>query len=333
MLGRPLMGIGLCIYGVEYARTQGKLDGLLIGALAAMALIGGLAFTATQWNAKSDQLRFIIDFLPLFRGFPGAEGGFNANEMAGALTYMIPMCGALLNYYWQKGSRWRIGYGTAFVLCCLSLFLGQSRLGIWAMLLSLALMIPLLIQRGWKRHVIWLTLLAVMVLEFLIIQNVFTPAQLQKRIERDDESLQARLQIWQSAVQIISDYPLTGVGMNMFRDSRVREAYPVPIYEQSILPHAHNEIFQITTDLGLPGLVIFIGVHLVVVRMLVHCYRNGDPIARSVAAGVGASLLGHAIFGLGDAIPLWDRFAFLWWGLLALACAQYTLLKLNQKPT
>jgi O-antigen ligase len=173
-------------------------------------------------------------------------------------------------------------------------------------------------------------LLVVTILEILIIQNAFAPGRLPDRIERDNESLQARLQIWQSALHIIGNYPLTGVGMNMFRDGRVREAYPVPIYESSILPRAHNEILQITTDLGLPGLAFFISVHGVIAWMLIHVYRHSDELARSVAVGVGAGLLGHVWFGLGDAIPLWDRFAFIWWGLLALACATYTLLKLNR---
>jgi putative inorganic carbon (HCO3(-)) transporter len=153
----------------------------------------------------------------------------------------------------------------------------------------------------------------------LIMRNAFGAVSL---IERDEESVSARFDIWVSALHIMSDYPLTGVGLNMYRDGRVRELYPVPAFAQPVLPHTHQEWLQIGTDLGFPGLAAYLALQVTTGWMVVRSYRDGDQRARGVIVGAGGGLLAHAIFGLGDAIPIWDRFAFLMWWLLALVAAQ-----------
>ena len=59
--------------------------------------------------------------------------------------------------------------------------------------------------------------------------------------------------------------------------------------------------------------------------MLVQSWRKGDSQARILAVAVAGGLLAHAVYGLGDAITLWDRLAFIFWWLLGLAGAQYIL--------
>jgi O-antigen ligase len=121
------------------------------------------------------------------------------------------------------------------------------------------------------------------------------------------------------------DYPLTGVGLNMFRDGRVRALYPVPTFPNPVLPHTHQEWLQVGTDMGIPGLIVFIGLQVVTIYALYTGYRQGTASSKAVFAAVGAGLFAHAFFGLGDAITLWDRFAFVFWWLVALGGAQYVL--------
>jgi hypothetical protein len=40
---------------------------------------------------------------------------------------------------------------------------------------------------------------------------------------------------------------------------------------------------------------------------------------------VGASILAHSGFGIGDAITLWDRFYFVFWMMLGVGMASYHL--------
>ena len=187
-------------------------------------------------------------------------------------------------------------------------------------LIALALLIPLVITRWRWRSLAWGGLLLIGILEILIVRNVFTPAHLSTQVMRDEDSMSVRFDIWKSGLDIVRDYPLTGVGMNMFRDGRVRALYPVATFKPPVLPHTHNELLQISTDMGVPGLALFVGFYSVAGWMVWRCYRHGTPDVKIVAAGVGAGLLAHLLFGMGDAITLWDRFAFLFWWLLALGC-------------
>ncbi len=342
MLGRPLLGMALCLYFVDYARVHGKLDGLLIGTLLMGLLVAFLALTGSQWNSKSDQLLPIINLLPRFTQFPAAEGGFNANEIAGALAWLTPLLAGVALLPFDSpvvGTRyivslqrnfvfrnlWRWVSAITFLLLFAALFFGQSRFALGGTLLALALMTPL-VMKSWRwRGLAWAGLIAVAVLEIMIMRNVFNPANLNQQVSRDEDSLSARFDIWNSALHIIHDYPLTGVGLNMFRDNRVRAVYPVPTFLQPVLPHTHDEFLQFGTDMGIPGLALFIALYGAAGWMLWRGYRSGVRSVQIIAASVAAGLLAHAFFGIGDAVTLWDRFAFLFWWLLALAAAQYIL--------
>ena len=55
------------------------------------------------------------------------------------------------------------------------------------------------------------------------------------------------------------------------------------------------------------------------------------PRDRAVAVAVAAGLLAHMVYGMGDAITLWDRFAFGYWWMIGLAAAQYVLVVLGAR--
>ncbi|MBZ0279372.1 MAG: O-antigen ligase family protein, partial [Anaerolineae bacterium] len=278
-----------------------------------------LGLLSTEWNSKSHQLRVIIDLFPRYLPL----GTFNANEIAGALCFIAPLLAGLATYNLntKSGTIFRAACGFGFAAVLLAIVLGQSRFALAGTLLALGLMTPLLIRRWRWRIAAWGGLVLLVVLEVMIIRNVFSPARLDIQIDRDELSASLRLGIWEQAFNILTDLPLTGVGLNQFRDGRVRALYPVAGYETRILPHTHNELLQIGTDLGVPGLVIYIGWFVVIAFVLIRCYRRGIPQVKVLAVAVGGGLLAHAVFGLGDAIPIWDRFAFISWWLIALACA------------
>ncbi len=327
-LGRPALGMALCLYFVEYVRLHKGLDGLLIATLLLSGLIGVVALFASDWTNKSDQLRFVIDSLPSFEAVRRSFGGFNVNEIAGGLVWLVPLCAGLLAWHGQRPVdrllRW--GFGVVFVLVAAALFLGQSRFAIVGALLALGGMVPLLITSWRGRFAGWSIILLFMILEIMIVRNVFTPPGLQTLEERDEESVSIRFDIWEAAFDIIEDYPLTGVGMNLFRDGAVRRDYPVPTFNQPVLPHAHNEYLQVAADLGLPGLALFVSCYAVVLYGLFRAYRLGNRNVRGLAVGVAGGLIAHAVFGIGDAVTLWDRFAFVFWWLLALGSAVYYLI-------
>lgn len=328
-MGRPIIGLYIFVVFTNVAYQQRKMNILLAATLLMSLLISFLSLTSTQWNSKSDSLLFVIDLLPTYTSFPGAEGGFNANELAGALTFIVPMAAGLMVWNTQmkdRGShllRW--GFGATFVTTLLALFLGQSRFGLLGALGALVLLVPLVLQSARARWAAWASLAAIAILEILIVRSAFSPTQLTQQAERDEDSMSGRFDIWKSVLDILRDYEWTGVGLNMFRDGRVRAQYPVPTFKQPVLPHTHNELLQYAADMGIPGIALFIGWYASIAHMLWQTYRRGDRAAKVLAASVGAGLLAHAIFGFGDAVPQWDRLGFISWTWLGLVSAQYVL--------
>lgn len=330
MLGRPLFGITLVVALADRGRRRGGLDDVLLVTSLLALVVGLLAFTSSQWIEKSWQLQFIVDRLPRWNGFPGAEGGFNVNEIAGAMAWLIPAAGAIAIYDWrQRLAGWRAivrrwSASAGFALMWAALFIGQSRFAIAGMWGALLMIVLLLVPRGRWRAAALIVLALFALFEVALVSKVFD-AQAEIMIGRDETSVSGRLQIWDSALAAIGDYPLTGVGMNMFRTAPVRERYPVPIFAERILPHAHNELLQIGTDLGIPGMIVFAALYAAAAGMVWRVMRGSSAGSPQYAAALaaGGALAAHAFFGIGDAIALWDRFAFLFWWMLGLTAAVY----------
>jgi O-antigen ligase len=335
VIGRPLFGIFLATTFIDRAARQGELRWLLWVTTALALLVGILALFSQHYIGKSAALMFIIRVLPEISGFPGAEGGFNVNEIAGAMAWLTPFMAGVALLAWRRWKQERkrpqllfaLSSSAAFILLWTALFLGQSRFALLGVLPMLAVLAWLLIPK-----LAWRSLALSVVLFFAVIQVlIFTGSLIPKDEtlqQRDEDSVSSRLLIWSSALDIAADYPLTGAGMNNFRWRPVRELYPVIGYEgNKILPHAHNEWLQITSDLGIFGLAAYIALQVTTLALLVLVWRGGGWRQRGLALATACGMIAHFVYGMGDAITLWDRFAFGFWWFVGLAGAQYVVLQ------
>ena len=323
MLGRPLLGMGWVIYLVELRRTTGKMDIVLWLMIGMALLVGVLALFDTQWTTKSLVFEGVITRLPHVDFF-FAGGGLNPNEIGGALAWLVPLMGGL--YLYRPQIVWRGVTGTIFMILALSLLLGQSRAAIAGVLLALSIIIWFVLQ-GRMRHIALTAIAVVLSIQAAILFNVFPNTTSQGAANgdvglsaRDESTAGQRFAIWDASFEMVKDYPLTGVGMNSFR-AAVGNAYPIQGREGKLTPHAHNEFVQIMTDLGIPGLIIFTGWHITLGYMLWRCWRTGRE--RILTLAIFGGLLAHGIYGMGDAIPVWDRFSFLYWVMVGCAAALY----------
>ena len=330
VIGRPLFGVLLMTSLIEAARRAGSMHSLLWASVALGVVLGLLGLFAAQYTEKSDALQPIVSLLPAIRWFPGAEGGFNVNEIAGGMAWFTPLMAGIAIWAWREvasgAGRRQAALASvaslAFALLWAALFLGQSRSAIIGVLPGL-LALSLLLRGRWRVAAVAFVVLFAGAQIALLIGPRTTPGDALQ--QRDAASASSRVLIWQSALAIIRDHPLTGAGMNNFRAPVVRAAYPVAGYEQRVLPHAHNEIVQLGVDFGLPGVLLWLLGAALVTRMLWQAWRAGLPTARPLLLGVAAGLAAHALYGLGDAIPLWDRQAFGLWWMLGLAGALWLL--------
>jgi O-antigen ligase len=135
---------------------------------------------------------------------------------------------------------------------------------------------------------------------------------------------QARVELWSRALAAIQAFPLTGLGLNGFR-----QALPV-LFPLFIIPpgfdvsHAHNQFLQAALDLGLPGLVALVALFLGAFSLLAsarRAVRRADW--RLLAEGLAAALAAHLVFGMADAIAFGARVHIFFWGALAYCVCLY----------
>jgi O-antigen ligase len=370
LLTRVILGVWIVVALTELARaTRSMLPPLvLVGAFS--LTLGIVALGTTQWVSKSDALNFIIRALPRFN-IPFV-GTFNPNEVAGAIAWLVPMAAGLALYPWWRELTRAFTAGSsenqtqrsrpfvfgglvltllavlAFVTLFLALFVGQSRFAIAGVILGLAGLALFVVPMTIPRLAAIAGLALVVAIQGALLFNLFPAATATAQgggaqpgiSSRDESSFSRRFDIWRSGLNMVVDHPLTGVGLNNFRFGEVRQAYPVVTYDFNcpqncprILPHAHNEFVQIATDFGVPGLLIFIGWHVATAFMLWEVWRKGDSAAQVVAVAVVGGIVAHGVFGMGDAITLWDRFYFVHWLLIGLASAQYVLVTRRETTT
>lgn len=326
MSGRIVMGIIIVQILVDLAPTRRALERVLLVTGGIALGVGLLALVTQHYIGKSSVLLSVAQALPVWRGFPGAEGGFNVNEIGGAMAWFAPFVFALLiGEFGARAHRSRvIVYASAFAILVIALALGQSRMAIAGSLFALFGIAVLLIPRRVGKIVVGAAIIGVALLEFGLVIGIFdaaTPSGEIGMTTRDEESAAMRVPIWETGLRAALDYPLTGVGLNKFRGDDVRRTYTVPGYASHNPPHVHNELLQVALDMGAPGLIAYIGLHVALAYCLWIAWRRG---LRAGALAVAGGIIAHAIFGAADAVTLSDRFIWAFWWLVGLGAALYT---------
>lgn len=158
----------------------------------------------------------------------------------------------------------------------------QSKISIWAALSCLTLgfmltgsraalvglfivMIALVIT---KKHLLKPALVILCLIEaisiflFLFKENIAynTTQRIFSVIAYNESALSTRPLIWQKTIELIAEHPLIGTGLASFAPRY--QAVQLP-NESSAGQMAHNEVLQIALELGLPGLVLLLGVFMV----------------------------------------------------------------------
>jgi len=112
-----------------------------------------------------------------------------------------------------------------------------------------------------------------------------------------------RLRVWESAIEIIQDYPITGIGLDqflyLFRGQYIR---PDAIWDRD-LSHPHNFILDYWTRLGLGGLILFFVIQISFWRLclqIAHKFRTKDKLLFAITAGLMGSMADLLAHGLID---------------------------------
>ena len=170
------------------------------------------------------------------------------------------------------------------------------------MAFAIALVVMILLRWRWG----WLSLLAGGLAGGIGIYNLGINTFLEYLLRSDTiGGIDGRIEIWSRAIYMIQDFPFTGIGMGSF--TKVADTlYPFFLASPGQVPHAHNLFLQIAVDLGIPGLIAWLAVLLLVVTQAWQVYRLGKTGQDAIATGLGAGLLGSqlalVVHGMTDAV-------------------------------
>jgi O-antigen ligase len=299
----------------------------LIGAgfILAGVAVSAIALLGTQWGNKFPLLGPFLARVPtpLVGAFDGAESGFNPNQVAGTLLYILPLGMALLvsvGRDWRQRWWWGIPLlGAVGVIGAVFLFT-QSR----AAWLGLIVAVVAMLLMRWRRGL--LVIAAGIVLLVVILPWVPFELILGQAGEAEElvgtVTLSGRQEIWNRALYGIADFSFTGMGLGTFREI-VRILYPLFLISPGFdIGHAHNFFLQMGLDFGIPGLIALLAIYLSGVAHLVQVrltYTWGQTLW---AIGLLGVLLGHTLYDMADAVSMGAKPNFIFWMLLALVFAQ-----------
>ena len=322
-LGYLLLGISLYFALINWPPTQHHPQRV---AWLILIMGMGLALSAPFLsNLALNSLYQLPGLAPFFKKLTElTPGTVNENRMAGTLVILVPLFAALF-FQKQQSIWWRLFSGLGGIIILALLLFSQSR----GALLAGAIGLGLLIIMRWPR-LSYLIPLFLAAFGYLIYQSgteVFLEAQ---SVDNPIGGFDGRLEIWSRTLYALADFPFTGVGIGNF-PLVIPILYPYFIIAPTtIVEHSHNVFTQVAIDLGFPGLIAYLAIHLVVIGLLSNIVRQRDGSARwFMAAGVLAGLAVMFIHGLIDA-PVWGaKPAFVPWLLVTLG----VLLIINRPNT
>jgi O-antigen ligase len=333
LIVEPLLFYALVRYwGRDQRLRQWLLWAWLLTGIG-VAAIGLLQLTGLDLTALLPQSGCFSDRVVL------AEGGLrrissvycHPNNLGLALGRVWPALAALAltSVNWRErrlivpaGSRRMliVAAGGA-ALCALALALSLSKgalLGAFAALLALGALLAQ--QRSvWARPLLILAGLgALLGLALALLGGV-------ERLNPLGGSSDARIELWQAALRMVRDHPLTGVGLDQFYHYRTDPAFgdryidpAARATNEQYASHPHNLALDLLVRMGPLGIV---AMAWLVLQFFLRCRRlraSGSTIEIALGVGLTAAMIAALVHGLVDNFYFVPDLAFSFWLMLGL---------------
>ena len=258
------------------------LDGLVVGM--------GLASLLALWQLATGHGRVDVEGVWRVRALYGSP-----NNLALVLDRAIPLAVSVAAF----GKTRRLPYGLIAVIMTAACVATFSK---GALLLGLPVGLGLVLLGGaWRTRSRWPVWVA---LGMLALGGAGLGLLLRTRRFADLLNLQTgtsftRLKLWQSALRMTLDHPLTGVGPDNFLYAY--RTYVLPdAWQELNLSHPHNIILDLWTRTGILGLAA--GLWAIVAASIRgwRLFRDGDAVTWPLALGLLAGLAAAVAHGLID---------------------------------
>jgi putative inorganic carbon (HCO3(-)) transporter len=335
---------------VHTGRRPPYLAWVVVVFLLAGLVLALLGLMGTDWTNKVSGLRpFLMRIPRLITSLPGADEGIHANELGGTLILFLPVSLVVTQVrgFDRTMADWVLRLGAVLLSLFLAavLLLTQSRSAWVGVAAGLAAM-------GWLRWRWFRWLLLGAALLAVVMLCLAGPAQVAQTVFDSDPiagretlvgpvSLEGRVELWTRAWYAIQDFPFTGTGLGTFRQV-VHVLYPLFLTGRTVdVGHVHNLFLQVALDLGLPGLIAYLGLVGTAIWLCSRVASGRGPAGvltgkthSWLALGVLGSLVAFHVYGLTDTVALGAKPGVAFWMLLALAVLLWVSLEgAQQQPS
>ena len=143
-----------------------------------------------------------------------------------------------------------------------------------------------------------------------------------------DSSNAYRLYIWDSALAMIRDHGLTGIGLGPGNFTPLYAQYCDP--NAAVAQHSHMVYLEVWLEMGLIGIVSFLAMYLGLIRRAIRARKHADPMLRHVLTACVSSLAGVSFVCAAEYIWFYPRVLFAFFILIGATLAAVKLAEESQ---
>lgn len=286
---------------LRFVRTRRQVEWLLGALVVSAALVGRFGIEQYLLNRgawEMDGVRRVSSYYP------------SATALGLYLGRVFPVAAALA-FFLPTGPR-RVGYALLCLPIAAGVFLSWTRaawLGDFAAIGIIVLLV------GRRRVIAAFLAVSAAALAGLLVTR---PERIVALFSAGEGTHISRLPIWQSAVNVLRERPLTGAGLDQFVHLDP-ERYGIPHIRFMLFSHPHNLILDFWLRLGLLGIVALTWLLVRFYRVSYSLYRRApDTFTVALALGLIGSMTHFIVHGLFDLTYFQSDLAFLFWLSLAL---------------
>ena len=203
------------------------------------------------------------------------SGFFESPAILGKhLTILVPILFIQVLYKPQ----YKFAYIPALLLSFFALMINQTR-GTWVALAITAIVGFMLMRQYRKQMLIYITVMLIL-LFFLFSLNSQLLTRFHTIFDMQFKANLERLVIWHNAVQMIKDYPVTGVGLGNFRMQYIKY---LPPSETGSFTYAHNNVLHMFAVTGILGGIAFLYMFFTLFKTYYHDFSSTSDWKRSIA--------------------------------------------------
>ncbi len=328
-----ILGLAVYHYLVSMIQVPQQLRLAVVGVVGLGIAITLAGVVSVQWPEKVPFVTQRLSFsMPQMLQLPGGPTlGISANQLGGTLVvFFALLLSAVLGVLQARGRIIHLVPWTLLGLATLFLIvLTQSRsawLGtVLGGLFVLALWGVFSVSKVW-RYGLWF--LCAMCLIMLVGGALWIGPERLQQVWQEPSGMTAlgtlgtlgfRQEVWRWALMAVQDFSFTGCGLGTFRKV-ARLLYPLNVSPNYDIAHAHNMFLQVVLDLGIPGLIAYLGLLGIAMVIGMRVARR-DLKLRPLALGLVGGLISLHIYGLLDALAPGSKTAIVFWIALGLLAA------------